>query len=231
MTGNVIFNDNVEAKFGTGSDASIKHDASNTKFLHTGTGGLYIGADTLALQNGAATENYLLAAGNGAVTLYYDNSAKIATTSTGVNITGTAVADSATVNGTLNIEEVIEKTLIDTSTTGAFDVGFLDDGAVLYFTTNQTANRTINFRGSASTTLDSMMAIGETMTCAIIMQQGSTAYYLNAYQVDGSSVTPKWSGGSAPSAGNASSIDSYSFTIIKTADATFTVLASLTQYA
>jgi len=69
------------------------------------------------------------------------------------------------------------------------------------------------------------------MTCAILMTQGSTPYYLNAYQVDGSSVTPKWSGGTAPSAGNASSIDSYSFTIIKTADATFTVLASLTQYA
>ena len=63
------------------------------------------------------------------------------------------------------------------------------------------------------------------------MTQGSTAYYLNAYQIDGSSVTPKWQGGSAPTAGNASSIDSYSFTIIKTADATFTVLASQTQFA
>ena len=63
------------------------------------------------------------------------------------------------------------------------------------------------------------------------MTQGSTAYYLNAYQVDGSSVTPKWQGGSAPTGGNASSIDSYTFTIIKTADATFTVLASQTKFA
>jgi hypothetical protein len=75
------------------------------------------------------------------------------------------------------------------------------------------------------------MANDESMTVAILMQQGSTAYYLNAYQVDGSSVTPKWSGGSAPTGGNASSIDAYSFTIIKTADATFTVLASVTQFA
>ena len=75
------------------------------------------------------------------------------------------------------------------------------------------------------------MANDESMTVAIIMQQGSTAYYLNAYQVDGSSVTPKWQGGTAPTGGNASSIDAYSFTIIKTADATFTVLASITQYA
>ena len=136
-----------------------------------------------------------------------------------------------TVNGTLDIEEVIEKTLIDTSTTGAFDVGFLDDGAVLYFTTNQTANRTINFRGSASTSLNTLMSTGQSMTASILMAQGSTAYYLNAYQVDGTAVTPKWSGGSAPTAGNASGIDVYTFTIIKTADATFTVLASQTQYA
>ena len=75
------------------------------------------------------------------------------------------------------------------------------------------------------------MTTGQSVTVAILMAQGSTAYYLNAYQVDGSSVTPKWSGGSAPTAGNASGIDAYSFTIIKTADATFTVLASVTQYA
>jgi len=63
-----------------------------------------------------------------------------------------------------------------------------------------------------------------------VMTQGSSAYYLNAYQVDGSTVTPKWSGGSAPSAGNASGIDVYTFTIIKTASATFTVLASQTEF-
>jgi|9_EtaG_2_1085328.scaffolds.fasta_scaffold01694_5 hypothetical protein len=135
-----------------------------------------------------------------------------------------------TVNDTLNIEEVIEKVAISSSTTGTINTDLLSS-AVVFYNVNQTANRTINFRGNSSTTLNSIMAIGETMTCAILMQQGSTAYYLNAYQVDGSSVTPKWSGGSAPSGGNASSIDSYAFTIIKTADATFTVLASLTQYA
>ena len=75
------------------------------------------------------------------------------------------------------------------------------------------------------------MTTGQSVTVAILMAQGSTAYYLNAYQVDGSSVTPKWSGGTAPTGGNASSIDAYSFTIIKTADATFTVLASQTKFA
>ena len=98
-----------------------------------------------------------------------------------------------------------------------------------FYNVNQTANRTINFRGDSSTTLDSILAVGESITCAVIMAQGSTAYYLNAYQIDGSAVTPKWVGG-APTGGNASSIDSYTFTIIKTASATFTVLANLTAY-
>ena len=134
------------------------------------------------------------------------------------------------VNGALDIEEVKEKVTANTSTTGTINFDF-NDQAILNFTANQTANRTINFRADSGGALNGIMSTGQSMTAAILMQQGSTAYYLNAYQVDGSSVTPKWSGGSAPTGGNASSIDAYSFTIIKTADATFTVLASITQYA
>jgi hypothetical protein len=71
-----------------------------------------------------------------------------------------------------------------------------------------------------------MMAIGGSITISALITNGGTAYYASAYQIDGSAVTPKWSGGTAPSAGNASSIDFYSFNILKTADATFTVFAS-----
>ena len=131
----------------------------------------------------------------------------------------------ATVDGTLDIEEVYEKVTVQTSTTGTITFDTTAQAVELY-TANQTANRTINFSN-----VNSNLAIGQSITAAILMTQGSTAYYLNAYQIDGSSVTPKWQGGSAPTAGNASSIDSYSFTIIKTADATFTVLASQTQFA
>ena len=132
--------------------------------------------------------------------------------------------------GTTSVAEMIEKVTTQTSTTGTINFDFLTQ-AVEFYTANQGANRTINFRGDGSTALNAVMAVGESMTAAILMTQGSSAYYLNTYQIDGSSVTPEWSGGSAPSSGNASSIDSYVFTIIKTADATFTVLASQTQYA
>jgi hypothetical protein len=134
------------------------------------------------------------------------------------------------VSGTLDIVEVKEKVAFSTTTSGTTDQSLLV-GAITYFTANQTANRTINFRGDSSTTLNSVMSTGQSMTFTALLTQGSTAYYLNAYQIDGTAVTPKWSGGSAPTSGNASGIDVYTFTIIKTADATFTVLASQTQYA
>ena len=103
--------------------------------------------------------------------------------------------------------------------------------SVLYYTSNAAANWTLNFRASSGTTLNTVLAAGQSVTVAFLVTQGSTAYYNNVVQVDGSTVTPKWQGGTAPTAGNASSIDVYQYTIVKTASATFTVLASITKYA
>lgn len=103
--------------------------------------------------------------------------------------------------------------------------------SVLYYTTNSSGNFTLNFRGSSGTSLDTLLATGQSVTVAFLNTNGGTAYYNSAVQVDGSSVTPKWQGGTAPSAGNASSIDIYVYTIIKTGAATFTVAASQTKFA
>jgi len=102
--------------------------------------------------------------------------------------------------------------------------------AILYYTSNASANFTLNFRGSSSETLNSIINTGESLTTSFLVTQGTTAYYPSAFKIDGSSVTPKWLGGTAPSAGNASSIDAYSFTIIKTANATFVVLAGAARF-
>jgi hypothetical protein len=102
---------------------------------------------------------------------------------------------------------------------------------ILYYTSNATGNWTINVRGDGSNTLNSMLATGDSITIVFLATQGSTAYYANGFTIDGSAVTPKYSGGTAWTAGNASSIDAYSYTIIKTASATFTVLASQTKFA
>lgn len=102
---------------------------------------------------------------------------------------------------------------------------------VLYYTTNASANWTVNFRGSSGTSLNTLMAVGQVLTVTFLVTQGSTAYYNSAVQVDGSSVTPKWQGGTAPTAGNASGVDAYVYAIVKTASATFTVFASQTRFA
>lgn len=103
--------------------------------------------------------------------------------------------------------------------------------SVLYYTTNASGNFTMNFRGSAGTSLNTLLATGQSVTVAFLNTNGGSAFYNNAVQVDGASVTPKWQGGTAPSAGNASSIDIYVYTIIKTGAATFTVAASQTKFA
>jgi hypothetical protein len=103
--------------------------------------------------------------------------------------------------------------------------------SVIYYTSNASANWTVNFRGSSGTSLDTLMTTSQSMTVAFLVTQGATAYYNSAVQVDGTTVgvTTRWLGG-APTAGNASGIDSYRYLIIKTGSATFTVLASNTQF-
>lgn len=121
-------------------------------------------------------------------------------------------------------------TISATAATGTINYD-VSTQSVLYYTSNASANWTTNFRGSSGASLNSLMSTGQSITVAFLVTQGGTAYYNNAFQVDGTSVTPKWQGGTAPSAGNASSIDIYSFTIVKTGSAAFTIFASQTKFA
>jgi hypothetical protein len=102
--------------------------------------------------------------------------------------------------------------------------------SVLYYTTSASANWTLNIRGNGTTSLNTLMSTGQAVTVVFLVTQGATAYYNNALTIDGSSVTPKYQGGSAWTSGNVSGIDIYSYTIIKTGSATFTVLASQVQF-
>lgn len=142
----------------------------------------------------------------------------------------------ATFNGSTSKPAIVIKnaaediTVSATAATGTINYDVTTQ-SVLYYTSNASANWTVNFRGSSGTSLDTLMATGESITATFLVTQGSTAYYNSAVQVDGNSVTPKWQGGTAPTAGNASSIDAYTYTIIKTGSATFTVLAAQTKFA
>ena len=137
----------------------------------------------------------------------------------------------ATFNGQGKIQSVAEKVTTEaTAATGTINYDVLTQ-AVWNFTSDSAANWTLNIRGDGSTSLDSIMDTGESITIAHIVKNGSTPYYNSAVQIDGSGVTPEWQGGAAPSAGNASSLDVYTYTVIKTGSATFTVLAAQTQFA
>jgi len=146
------------------------------------------------------------------------------------------VAQKMTVVGTssiagLKIADVLETATVSaTAATGtiAYDV---TTQAVLYYTTNASGNFTVNFRGSSGTSLNTLMATGESVTVAFLVTNGATAYYNSAVQVDGSSVTPKYQGGTAYASGNASAVDVYMYTIIKTGNAAFTVFTSQTKFA
>lgn len=150
--------------------------------------------------------------------------------------TGTTFTATQTFSGTSSAQAVVLNdaaevaTVSATAATGtiAYDI---TTQSVLYYTSNASANWTVNFRGSSGTSLNTLMSTGQSMTVAFLVTQGATAYYNNAVQIDGFAITPKWQGGTAPSSGNASAIDVYSYTIFKTGSAAFTVLASQSKFA
>lgn len=121
-------------------------------------------------------------------------------------------------------------TVSATAATGTINFD-LTTQSVLYYTTNASGNWTVNFRGSSGTSLNTIMATGQSVTAVFLATQGSTAYYATGLQIDGASVTPKYQSGIAWSFGNPSSIDAYTYTIVKTGSGAFTVFASQTRFA
>lgn len=131
------------------------------------------------------------------------------------------------VAATLSVQEVATTTATAATGTINFDVS---TQSVLYYTANASANWTLNVRGSSSASLNSIMTTGQSASIVFLATQGATAYYNNSFTIDGSAVTPLYQGGTAWSAGNASGVDAYFYTIIKTGSAAYTVLASQTQF-
>jgi hypothetical protein len=165
-----------------------------------------------------------------------------ATTLAGANIPVTNVANTFTglqtfagtsSNADIKTSNILEvATVSATAATGTINYDVTTQ-SVLYYTTNASANFTVNFRGSSGTTLNTVMSTGESLSATFLVTNGSTAYYNSAITIDGTGtgVTTKWQGGTAPTSGNASSIDSYTYVVIKTAASTYTVLASQTKFA
>jgi hypothetical protein len=192
------------------------------------------GSITVAAPAAAGTNTITMPASTGTMALTTDitteipsqtgNAGKLLTTNGSAASWG-GVSDYTTFT---NLTEKV--TVAATAATGTinYDTG---TQSVVYYTSNAAGDWTINFRDSSGATLNSKIATGEAITLVHLVTIGGSEYRNATVQVDGSSITPEWQGGSAPTEGNANSIDSYSYTIIKTGDAAFTILAALVQFA
>ena len=156
----------------------------------------------------------------------------LGSTETAISGLASIQAANANVSTQLRVTTVVEPMSISgTAATGTVAIDYLSAPSV-YYTANAAANWTLNVRGNSSVTMNSIMSVGDVATVTFLSAQGATAYLANAVQVDGSAVTPKWQGGTAPTSGNVNSIDGYTLTVVKTAATpSYTVFASQTKFA
>jgi hypothetical protein len=146
----------------------------------------------------------------------------------------TAASTATLTNKTLVSPQEVT-TVSATAATGTVNYDAMTQ-ADLYYTTSASANFTLNFRGNASTTMATWLAVGQTQTVVFRNTNGATAYYATGVSIDGTALTAGtnlfWQGGTAPTAGNASAKDVYSFAITKTASTpTYQVFASVVKFA
>jgi hypothetical protein len=152
-------------------------------------------------------------------------------TNVGITLTPKGDLGRITLNGESKIFGMFENATISTTFITSFTYDTLTQ-AVYFQNVNLGANFTVNLRGNASTALNAALNTGESATVALITKQGNTTYYNTSVLVDGTStnVTVVWQGGTAPTTGNTSSNDVYTYTALKTAASTYTVLAAQTQF-
>lgn len=211
--------------------------AGTLNVANGGTGATSLTANNVLLGNGTSALQVVAPGTNGNVLTSdgttWQSTAPAAGFSTSADntFTGTQSFTGTSAKLAVVLNDAAEvATVSATAATGTINYDITTQ-SVLYYTSNASANWTVNFRASSGTSLNTALATGQSVTVAFLVTQGSTAYYNSAVQVDGttSGVTTRWLGG-APTAGNASGIDSYRYAILKTGSATYTVLASVTQF-
>lgn len=133
------------------------------------------------------------------------------------------------VDGIANLSQIIEKVNVLGSPISSSTTLNVSSGSIYYYSANATANWAINI--TDTTNLNTTLSTGQAITVVVMVAQGSTARYNTSVTVDGSARTTVWLDGAAPTEGTANGIDVYSYTVIKTGNNTFIVLASVNNYA
>jgi hypothetical protein len=206
-------------------------DKENLTDLKTFTDAVYFNDDAHFYGNvyGLETANIGITSivnNNSNVTVQSNETITVTTNGVGIvtfSQSNIGIANTVTFERTGIVQQLFENVNVSsTSLTGTIDLDILS-GTLFYYTAN--------VRGNSSTSLNTILPIGKSVTVTILSTQGSSAKYASTFKVDGTTISPKWQGGTAPTSGFASSINIYTYTIVKTADATFTVLASQTKFS
>ena len=205
------------------SDVVITSPVTNQALVYNGTNWVNAteSGDITAVTSGTGIS---VADSAGPIPSVAVDTAVVATTNNTLTMTG------KTLTQAIMIAPEERWNVLAVAATGTINLD-VNTAGIWYYTASATGNWTLNVRASSGASLDSILAIGDSITVVFFATQGSPAYYQTAFQIDGNAVTPKWQNGVAPSAGNANSIDIYSYTIVKTGSATFTAFGSQTKFA
>jgi hypothetical protein len=211
-----IVTDSKKLNIGAGADLQLFHNGTNS-LIKNATGDLAIEGDSLKLRSTTGGEAYVIATLNGSVDIYFNDSKKFETTAHGTITSGIHTVTVGTDLDGYKVEEGNSDT--STALNGEFDFE-LENGHVQRYSTATGGNYFPDFRVSSSQSLDSVMDIGDVVTCTLIVAS-SSHYCTTGIKIDDSTsnLDIDWIGGSAPSAANGSGFDVYSFTIIKTGSA------------
>lgn len=217
--------------------------ANVTYQFPSGVGGIWTvynntsGAFSITMSSGGAGTSVSVTQGSRQLIVCDGTNVSVADSTLSASANNTFTGKQTFAGSATNLAEVLTNaaevvTVAATAATGTVNYDVTTQ-SVLYYTTNASGNWTVNLRANSSNTLSSVLSTGQCLTVAFLVKQGSTAYYNSAVQVDGTTtgVTTVWQGGTAPASGSINSIDVYTYTVIKTGSATYTVLASKTQFA
>jgi hypothetical protein len=238
LTGGVAFPVTVS---GTVTSGGVPYFSSTTNMATSAV----LAANALVVGGGAGVAPSTVTTGTGVLTALGSNT----NATGGVGTVGTSGATVGLLNGvnthsgtetlagSSSIPAAVATNIIEpvsvqaTALSGSTAATIYPSTASVYnYTANPTAAWTVNIAWSSGTSLNTALATGQAITVVMEVNNGATAYVPSAYQIDGSAMTPNWQGGTAPSAGDASVYDIYTFTIQKTASATYTVFASMTKF-
>lgn len=215
------------------TDVVISSAASGQTLVYNGTNWVNT-AETGDVSAVSAGTGITVTNGTGPIPSVAVDTTLVATTSNTMTLSNKTLTsptvNGATINSSILVGPEERCNVVASAATGTINIDTITAGT-WYYTSNAGANHTLNLRGSSTTSLNNLLATGDSQTIVWLNTNGATPYYVSAVQVDTVSQTVKWQNGTAPSAGNASSIDAYVFTVIKTAASTYTVFGTQTKFA